>query len=89
MADKDYVLMGRIGAYRMHSQHDARETTKAGRTAFLARFEAEVDPDGVLEPDEREKRAAAARRAYMLSLSLKSAKVRKQRAARRHGRARS
>ena len=27
MNDKDYVLLGRIGAYKMHSLYDARETT--------------------------------------------------------------
>ena len=85
MTDRDYELIGRIGAYRMHSLHDARETTKAGRAAFMQRFIDEVDPDGILEPEERAKRAAAARRAYMLRLSLKSAQVRRKRAASRHG----
>jgi hypothetical protein len=37
----------------MHARHDARETTGNGRAAFLARFEAEVDPDGTLPPEER------------------------------------
>jgi hypothetical protein len=83
MTDLDRSLLGRIGAYRMHSRYDARETTKAGRAAFLARFEREVDPDGVLDPEERAVRAAAARRAYMLDLSLKSAKARRKRSARR------
>ena len=81
MSDMDYTLLGRIGAYKMHSLYDARETTKAARAAFLGRFEREVDPDGVLDPAERATRAAAARRAYMLGMSLKSARVRRERAA--------
>ena len=38
MTDKDYVLLGRIGAYKMHSLYDARETTKAARAAFNTLF---------------------------------------------------
>ena len=83
MSDMDYTLLGRIGAYKMHSLYDARETTRAARAAFLARFEREVDPEGILDPAERATRAAAARRAYMLRMSMRSAKVRRQRAASR------
>ena len=83
MTDKDYVLLGRIGAYRMHSLYDARETTKAARAAFNTRFEDEVDPERILDPADRAARAASARKAYMLGLSMKSAKVRRERAAAR------
>ena len=85
MKDPDFVLLGRIGAHVMHSQHDARETTRAARAAFNARFDDEVDPERILDPADRVARAAAARKAYMLGLSLKSAKVRRERAARRQG----
>lgn len=64
---------GRAGAYAQHAKYDTRETTKAGTAAFLARFEAQVDPDGVLTPEERTRRAAAARAAYFAQLQLKSA----------------
>ena len=40
--------------------------------AFLDRFEREVDPDGTLDPAERAKRTEHARKAYFLSLALKS-----------------
>ncbi len=36
----------------------------------MARFEREVDPDGVLSADERRRRAAWARKAYMSSLAF-------------------
>lgn len=58
----DMVLRGHIGAYRLHATHDPRTTTARERAALLSRFEAEVDPDGVLEPAERRRRAMAARR---------------------------
>jgi hypothetical protein len=83
MKDPYYVLLGRIGAYKMHSLYDARETTKAARAAFNTRFDDEVDPERILDPADRATRAASARKAYMLGLSMKSAKVRRERAAAR------
>jgi hypothetical protein len=53
----------------------ARRTARA-RTAFLARFEHEVDPDGTLSPDERARRANSALRAHMLELAARSARSR-------------
>ena len=44
-------LRARLAAHSMHARHDARETTTAGRAAFLSRFEAEVDPDGIFNSD--------------------------------------
>ncbi len=79
----EMALRGRIGAYRLHALNDSREVTKPARAAFLARFEAEVDPDGVLAPEERQRRAQHARRAYFQQLALKSSRVRRARAARK------
>lgn len=52
--------------------------THNGRQAFLARFEREVDPDGVLLPAERARRAENARKAYFKRLALKSARARRR-----------
>jgi hypothetical protein len=76
-------LAGRLGALRQHAQHDCRDTSAAGRASFLARFEAEVDPDGLLPDLERRRRAFFARRAYFSDLALRSARARRQ-AARHH-----
>jgi hypothetical protein len=70
----------RIGAHALHAKHDSREISKPGRDAFNARFEREVDPEGVLAPKERARRASHARRAYMGKLALKSARARRKRA---------
>ncbi len=78
MNPRDASLRGRIGAYRLHATHDPRDTTKAARKSFLARFELEVDPDGVLPEAERRRRAEAARKAYFLLLALKSARARRR-----------
>jgi hypothetical protein len=72
-------LRARAAAYALHAQRDPQETTANGRAAFLARFEREVDPDGVLEPVERRRRALQARRAYFTRLSLAAAKARRAR----------
>lgn len=72
---------GRIGAHVVHATHDSREITAPARRAFLDKFEKQVDPDGVLDPQERAKRAHHAMKAHMSQLALRSA------AARRRGRA--
>jgi hypothetical protein len=81
MSEIDYALMGRIGAFRLHATHSAKDTTKAARAAVLAKFEREVDPEGVLESADRAARAAAARKVYMLRMSMKSRDVRRHRVA--------
>jgi hypothetical protein len=71
-------LIARLGAYSQHAQHDVRKTTAAGRKAFLARFETQVDPEGTLPPEERARRALAARKAYFTQLALLSAQKRRK-----------
>ena len=69
----------RIGAHALHAQHDSRVTSKPGRDAWLAGFEKQVDPDGVLSPEERARRAGHARQSYMAKLALRSARARRKR----------
>lgn len=79
----DLALRGRIGAFRLHATHDARETTAKARQTFLDRFEREVDPDGLLPLAERQRRAEYAKKAYFARLALRSAQSRRRRAARK------
>ena len=74
------ALRGRIGAYRLHATHDPRETTRTARASFLARFEDEVDPGGTLPEAERQRRALAARKAWMARLARLSVIARRRRA---------
>src|SRR5215203_2260938 len=76
-------LRARLAAYALHAQHDPRETTANGRAAFLDRFDREVDPEGLLEPDERRRRAEQARRTYFVRLSLAAVKARQAKRAAR------
>jgi len=77
------ALRGRIGAHRLHATHDPLETTKAARRAFWSSFEREVDPDGLLSPEERARRAAHARAAHFARLAYLSARARAARSTRR------
>ena len=73
----DRSTAGRIGALARLAQYDPKVLTEKARAAFVTnRFENEVDPDRTLEPAERTRRAAAARRAHMLRLAARSAEVR-------------
>ena len=72
------TLRARVAAHALHAQGGT--STSAGTAAFLARFERQVDPDGVLPPGERAKRAEHARRSYMAALALKASRTRRRRA---------
>lgn len=60
----------RIAALSRHSRTDGAEATQAARSAFLERFERQVDPDGALAPQERARRAEAAKRAHFQSMAF-------------------
>jgi hypothetical protein len=55
---------------------DRTARTAKARDAFMSRFEREVDPEGVLDPIERARRAEHARKAYFLRLALASSRAR-------------
>lgn len=68
------TLRSQIAAHESwaHTEDRSARTANA-RKALLDKFEQEVDPDGVLTPAERAKRAEHARKAYFARLALKSA----------------
>jgi hypothetical protein len=76
--DSAQSLRGRIGAFAVHAKYDSREITAPARAAFMARFEREVDPEGVLPQAERRRRATYARQRYFAQLAYKSAKARRR-----------
>ena len=85
LSPAERILRARLAAYAMHAQHDSRDTSAPGRAAFLARFEADVDPDGRLDPEERRRRAEHARSAYFARLALASVAARRAKRASRAG----
>jgi 4'-phosphopantetheinyl transferase EntD len=78
---KVMALRGRIGAHVTHAGHDPHEITAKARAAFRESFEALVDPDGSLPPEERARRAEHLRKAHLARLALRSAEVRRNKAA--------
>lgn len=73
---KRHVTAGRIGGLTNAARHDPKEMTKAAMDGYLAKWEREADPNGELDPKERERRAALLRRAHMVRISQLAAKAR-------------
>lgn len=64
--------LGRIGAHESWARTEDRSArTAAARAAAAARFERQVDPDGVLPQAERAYRAEHARKAFLQRMALK------------------
>lgn len=77
MSPSERSLRARLGAHTLHAKvADPVAHTAPARKAFFDRFELMVDPDLVLPAHERARRAEHARKAYFLSLALKSAAAR-------------
>lgn len=77
LSPSERVLRARAAAYSQHAQ--GLTNTEPARRALEAKFAAQVDPDGVLDPETRARRVEQARRAHMAKLALQSAKVRRRR----------
>jgi hypothetical protein len=80
LSPSERKLRAQLAAHTSWAHTEDRSArTAAGRKAALDRFEREVDPDGLLDPRERELRAASARKAHFTRLALKSAQARRRR----------
>ena len=69
----------RIAALKRWAYTDGGSGTAPARAGFDKRFERLVDPEGVLDPQERAERVKRARRAHFLELARRSAEVRRAR----------
>jgi len=79
MHASERTLASRIAAHEKWARcPDRSAATAPARRAFDDRFEKQVDPDGVLDPVERARRAAHARKAYFTRLALRSAQARRK-----------
>jgi hypothetical protein len=70
------ALERRIGGLVVQARYGDAVAARA-REGFLTKFEREVDPDGILDPWVRERRARVAMRAHMLRLAKKSVEARR------------
>jgi hypothetical protein len=75
-------LRAQLAAHESWAQTpDRTARTSNARAALEAKFERQVDPEGILPPDERARRAESARKAHYARLALASAKARRARKA--------
>jgi hypothetical protein len=75
----DRSLIARLASHESWARTtDPSARTEPARRALLARFEREVDPDGLLSAEERARRAGHARKAYFTRLALRSAQARRK-----------
>ena len=72
-------LRARIAAHTRWATDDPVAATEPARRAFLASFDYQVDPDGVLSPAERARRSESLRKAHFARMALKSAQARRAR----------
>lgn len=74
--------IARLAAHtRWAREEDRSAATQAARDGMRRKFELEVDPNGVLLPDELAKRVESARKAHYQRLALKSAQARRAKSA--------
>jgi hypothetical protein len=79
LSPTERVLRARAAAHAKHAKHDAKAAMDNARTVFLAGFDRQADPDGVLPLAERQRRAQQLRSAYFARLALASARARRAR----------
>ncbi|MEX2236039.1 MAG: hypothetical protein WEB00_00685 [Dehalococcoidia bacterium] len=79
----DRSTRGLLGALAQRSRNDPLDYTKAALRAFIGRFIDLVDPDRVLDEDERLKRALALRKAHYVRMGIQSGEPRRPRKVRR------
>jgi hypothetical protein len=83
LTSEELAVLSRLGQIRAHKRwsqvEDRTAATAPGRRAAEARFEREVDPDGVLDPAERARRVENARRAHFIAMAHRSVEARRKR----------
>ena len=82
LTPEERTLRARIAAHALHAKHDSSQLAATARAGLLAKFEAQVDPDGTLPPKERHRRAEHLRKAHYARLALQSARSRREKSAR-------
>jgi hypothetical protein len=79
MTPAERTLRARLAAHSLQAKVDSTAHTEPARRAFADSFEKQVDPDGILSPEERKRRAEQARKAYFTRLAFKSVRARRER----------
>jgi hypothetical protein len=75
------TLRARSGAHALHSKYDSKALSQPARDASPGSdryWERQVDPESLLDPVERARRAGHAKKSYFTRLALKSARARRK-----------
>ena len=81
LTPEERQMRARIAAHTRWAQDpDRTAATSKGRAGLRAKFEREADPDGILPPDELERRVNHLMKAHMLRMSFKAKQARRKRA---------
>lgn len=79
MTPEERTARAKLGAHiSWANTTDPTARTEAGRRAAGMRFEKQADPDGVLTPQERARRAGHLRAAFYARMQLASATARRK-----------
>lgn len=82
MTPEQRKLRARAGAHALHAKHDSKRITEKARAAReRARYERLADPDGLLGPEERRRRAEHLRKADEAKRALRASLVESRRQA--------
>jgi hypothetical protein len=77
----DRTLIARVAAHtRWAGEPDRKAATAPARRGLDAKWAREVDPDGLLAPDELARRVDSLRQAHMARMALASARARRAKA---------
>jgi len=77
----DRTLIARVAAHsRWAAEPDRKKATAPARRGLDAKWAREVDPDGVLAPEELARRVDSLRQAHMARMALASARARRAKA---------
>jgi hypothetical protein len=82
---KDSKQARRVAHQGWAKEPNRKARTQPGRDGALAKLEREVDPDGVMTPEDRRKAAENARQAHLLLIAEKSVASRARKKAERAG----
>jgi hypothetical protein len=72
------AMRAKLASHSRWAKEDPRRQMEIARSAQRRKLYEQVDPDGTLDPAERERRADHAFQAYMTRLALRSAEARRK-----------
>jgi hypothetical protein len=79
MTPEQRRLRASLAAHELWAKEPDRSArTAAARRAFLAKLEREVDPQGILPPEERARRVENLRQAHMKRMALAASRARRR-----------